>query len=63
MIEQAGADLSVSMKERFGALVTEETQELVAAFDAMSNIEASFKRMLEMSKFMLEKNRDLSQQT
>lgn len=55
--------MSVSMKERFGALVTEETQELVAAFDAMSNIEASFKRMLEMSKFMLEKNRDLSQQT
>ena len=58
MIAQSSLDLSVPMREKFSVLISEE---LIDAFDAMSNIEAAFKKMLQMSKYMLDKTRILSQ--
>ena len=58
MIAQSSLDLSVPVKEKFSVLISED---LIDAFDAMSNIEAAFKKMLQMSKYMLDKTRILSQ--
>ena len=60
LIAQSTQDLAVPMKEKFSGLITED---LIDAFDTMTNIEAAFKKMLQMSKFMLDKTKSLSQQT